>query len=74
MVSRVYLFLSLTCKKEEYKHHDEGVSEVKKGADKPRDGELRYEVVDAVDEEIDSRESTSQERSPPPVVVLERNI
>lgn len=56
--------------KEKEEHHDERVAEVQERAGRILDLKLSCEVVAAVDEEVDRRESARQETSPPPVVVL----
>ena len=46
------------------------VSKVEEGADNAGDLELRHVIENAVHEVVDGGESTRQERSPPPVIVL----
>lgn len=61
----------LTCEEEEDEHHDGGVTEVEDGAGGSYDLQLGEEVVDGVDKQVDGREATGQEGTPPPVVVLQ---
>lgn len=60
-----------TCEKEEAEDNNEGVSKVKESRGWPLHLQLGEVEVDAVDEEVDSSKATSQERSPPPMVVLQ---
>lgn len=60
----------LTCQEEEEKNHDESVSEVEESRRCIFYVQFGDEVVDAVEKEVDGRETTGQETSPPPVIVL----
>lgn len=59
-----------TCEEEEDEDHDHGIAKIEKGAGCSYDLQLGEEVMDSVDEQVDRREATGQERAPPPVVVL----
>ena len=66
-----HLLHGLTCEEEEDEDHDHGIAKVEKGAGCSYDLQLGEEVVDRVDEQVDRREATGQERAPPPVVILD---
>ena len=57
--------------KEECEDHDGGVSEVEEGRCRPFNVQLGNEVVQTVDEQIESRETGGEETAPPPMVVLQ---
>lgn len=59
-----------TCEQESNEGHDESVAKEEEGVEKAFHLQLWYVVVDAIQEEVEGRETTRQERSPPPVVVL----
>ncbi len=50
------------------------VAEVKNGAGESTDLQLREEVMDGIDQEINSCESAGEEGAPLPVIVLRRHI
>lgn len=55
---------------EEQEHHDECVAKVEERGGGVLDWQFGHEVVAAVDEQIHCSESWSEERSPPPLIVL----
>lgn len=59
-----------TSEQEEDEGHDGGVSEVQDGAGQACDLQLGEEVMNGVDQEVDSSEAAGQEGAPLPVVVL----
>lgn len=59
-----------TCEQEDDEGHDECVAKEEESVEKAFHLQLRDIVVDAVQEEVEGRETARQERSPPPVVVL----
>lgn len=59
-----------TCEQEEAEHHDRCVTEVKEGGGCSLDIQLGYEVMDAVDCQIEGCEARGKETSPPPMIVL----
>lgn len=65
--------LALTCKEEEYEHHDHSIAEVQDGAGSTDDLEFGEEIVHSVDEQVNRCKAARQEGSPPPVIVLRKS-
>ena len=59
-----------TGQQEEQEHHNQSVAEVEEGRGRILNLQLRGKIVTAVHEQIDGGEAGSEERSPPPMVVL----
>lgn len=59
-----------TSEEEKNESHDHGVSKVQDGAGQSSDLQLREEVMNGVDQEVDSSEAAGQEGTPLPVIVL----
>ena len=65
---------SPTCHEAEHEHKDGGVAEVENGGHDSADVQFGSEEVDAVRIQVNRREAGRQERTPPPVVVLAKQI
>ncbi len=70
MLQTSTLYLQLTRQQEEEENHDGRVTKVEECGRRPFNLQLGYEVVDAVDEQVECGEPTGQETAPPPVIVL----
>lgn len=62
----------LTSQQEEKKHNDEGVTEIQEGTGCSMNLQLGHKIVNTVSKEVHRGETTGQERTPPPVVVLSK--
>lgn len=64
-------FKHLTCEKEKDEDHNHRVAKVEDGASSSNNLQLREEVMDAVDKQVDRSEATGQKGTPPPVIILD---
>lgn len=63
-----------TCEDEEEEDHDEGVPKVQHSGHNTMYAQLAEEVVDAVDEQVESCAARCEEAAPPPVVILSTQV
>ena len=63
----------LTGEEEENQHHNKSVAKVEEGGRCSSDRQLGNKEMNRVQEEIHRSTATGQERSPPPVIILQLN-
>ena len=71
---RIRCWLELTRQEEKEENHDERVSEVQESRGGISNIQFGDKIVDAVGEQIECSETTRQEATPPPVIILKNQF